>query len=121
MKRNYKVEELKYLRKLFSIACETTIEAIEKRGPFAFINNGFALIGLGNDLKEIAEEVKYIQKQPDLINEMIDEESKKYGTFKDDVIFKTCRKVYGGIIYNVSLGLDIGEDWKQHNEEKEKV
>jgi hypothetical protein len=120
MKKAYNVEELKYLKKLFAIIVETTIEAIEKRGPFAFINNGFALIGLGDDLKEIAAEVKHVQKQPEKINQIINEEAQKYAKHENDIIFKTCRKVYGGIIYNVSLGLSIGDDWKEHNENKDK-
>jgi hypothetical protein len=97
---------------------ETAVEIIEKRGWFAFVNNGFAIVGLGGQLHLLAEEIKILQKYPAQIDAILDEEAKKYENIKDEIILKTIQKIYAAIIYNVSVGLSIAEDWKQHNENK---
>lgn len=119
MRKNYNIEDLKVLSKVLGVAMETAVEVIEKKKAFAFINNAFTIISVGGELKELGEEVKHIQQNPDLLVKLEAELLKKYRKHENDIILKTCRKIYAAIIYNVSTGLSIGEDWREHNETKE--
>ena len=116
--RKQKTEDLKTLKKLLNVSLETAIEVIEKKGPFAFINNAFTIISLGGELKELGAEVVYIRDKPELIDQLQAEAVAKYPKHADNIIIKTFGKVYGAIIYNVSTGLSIAQDWQEYNQGK---
>ena len=116
-KRN--VTELKTLKKLLGVSMETAVEIIEKKGPFAFINNGFTIISLGGELKELGAEVEYLRDKPEIINQLQAEAVSKYPKHANDIIIKTFTKVYSAVIFNVSTGLSIAEDWKEYNQGKQ--
>lgn len=109
---------LKSIRKLASLAMETTVEIIEKRKAWAFINNAIQIIDLGDELHDLKEEHLYLKENPELLEAIQDEQIKKYPKYENDIIAKTFRKVFAAILYNISTGLSIAEDWKEYNETK---
>jgi hypothetical protein len=117
MKKKFKPEELNVLRKLSGVAMETAVEILEKRGFFAFINNAFTMVSIGGELPELGEEVKYIRNNPDVLDKLEKEEASKYPKYADHIIIKTYRKIYSAIVYNVSVGLSIADDWKEYNKQ----
>lgn len=118
MKKGFNPADAVTLRKLAAVAIETAVEIIEKKKAWAFINNGFAIIDLGDELPELGEEVKHIKKHPELLEQIENEEIAKYPKHENNIIAKTFRKIFSAIIYNVSAGLSIAEDWKAHNANK---
>lgn len=116
--RNHKKEELKVLKKLLAVSMETAVEIIDKKGPLAFINNGFTILSLGGQLGDLASEVNFLKEKPELIEQLKAEAVSKYPKHADGIIIKTFIKVYGAIIYNVSTGLSIAEDWQEYNQIK---
>lgn len=118
MKKNFNPAAAVSLRKLVAVAMETAVEIVEKKKGWAFINNGFAIIDLGDELPELGEEVRFIKEHPGILEAIQNEEISKYPKHQNDIIIKTVRKIIAAVIYNVSTGLSIADDWKAHNANK---
>ena len=111
-------KDLKILRRVLDVALETTAEIIEKKGALAFINNGFALVSIGANLPELASEVQFVRDNPEALADMKAEAAAKYSKYDKQIILQTARKIYSAVLFNVSTGLSIADDWKQYNAEK---
>jgi hypothetical protein len=118
MKKNFNPAAAVSLRKLVAVAMETATEIVDKKKAWAFINNAFQIIDLGDELPELGAEVQYIKEHPGILEAIQNEEIAKYPKHENDIIIKTVRKIIAAVIYNVSTGLSIAEDWKQHNTNK---
>lgn len=112
-------KDLKILRRIMDVALETTAEIIEKKGALAFINNGFALVSVGANLPELAEEVLFVRDNPEALAALEEEAAANYSKYNKQIILQTARKIYSALVFNVSTALSVADDWKKHNAGKE--
>ena len=109
------------LENLMNAIIETIIEGIEREPWHAFINNGVAFTGVAMKNKQLIEEIKEVQLNPDLLVGMEERSVKKFGKKRSTAVASIVFKhVWGMIVYNTSSIIAIDMELREHYAEVKK-